>query len=138
MDDVLEENNLDTASDNSGLIPLENFIKAIDITTPHAKKMLEKGKIVIFDCCFYHERALKYLIDKINFPHYIFTLKVSLETCILRDKNRQKTLGEDAARAVYKFVSKNNFGTIIDAEKSLTETSEIIISHLPEQKNTLN
>ncbi|MBI5072069.1 AAA family ATPase [Candidatus Falkowbacteria bacterium] len=135
LDEVLSENNLDKLEPNSACIPAANFIKGLEIVIPKARDFLQKGKIVIFDGCFYHYEVLDYLIKNLNFPHYVFTLKAPINVCIDRDKLRPKTLGEDAARAVYTLVSCHNFGIIIDANKSLEETQRAIMSHLPKINN---
>ncbi len=132
MDDVLTENNLDRDSDLA-MVPADRFIKALDIIMPYARQTLQKGQIVVFDGCFYHQETIDYLTNKLNFPNYVFTLKVPMDVCIEWDKGRKKTLGEDVAIAVYKLVSSNEFGIMIDAKDSLEETHKKIMSHL--QKN---
>ena len=54
IDEVLEKNGLDTMPPDAPCISAENFIKANEIVLPEVKKLLTKGKIVIFDACFYH------------------------------------------------------------------------------------
>ena len=130
MDDVLTENNLDRDPD-SAMVPADRFIKALDIAMPSARQALQKGQIVVFDGCFYHQETIDHLTTNIDFPNYTFTLKVPMNVCIDRDSKRGKTLGEDAARAVYKLVSNNEFGILIDANGSLEETHKKIMSHLP-------
>jgi thymidylate kinase len=131
LDQVLSDNNLDQLEPNSACIPAINFIKALDLIIPSTKQSLENGQIVIFDGCFYHQEVLEHLTQNLNFPHYIFTLKVPIDICIERDRLREKTLGEDAARAVHNLVSGHDFGVLIDADTSLEETHKVILSHLP-------
>ena len=50
----------------------------------------------------------------------------------MRDSNRNKTHGKDAAEAVYKKSTEFNYGIIIDTEnKTPKETINEIISYLP-------
>lgn len=130
LDNALKNIGLDKP-DSSGCIPAVNFIKALDSVIPLVKQFLENEKIVIFDGCFYHKEVLDYLINNLDFSHHIFTLKVPIDICIDRDKNRQKSLGEDAAKAVFKLVSEHNFGLIIDADGDLEDTHKKILAYLP-------
>ncbi|XOU93905.1 MAG: AAA family ATPase [Candidatus Kerfeldbacteria bacterium] len=130
MDNILTKYNLDRDPDSAS-VPADRFIQALDIAMPIAKLALKKGQVVIFDGCFYHREAMDYLIRNMLHPGYIFTLRVPVDVCIRRDKERKKTLGEDATRAVYKLVVRNRFGIMIDAKGSLEETHKKIISRLP-------
>lgn len=131
LDDILRDNNLDNATENEGCISADNFIEGLNIVIPKVRKLLENGTIVVFDGCFYHKEVMDHLVQTLSFPHYIFTLKAPLDVCINRDKHREATLGENAARAVHQLVSKHDFGILIDAKKNLQETSEEILSYLP-------
>ena len=132
VDKVLRENKLDHQASDSACISAENFIKGLDLVIPLAKELLEKNKIVIFDGCIYHREVLDYLIEKVPFPHYVFTFKVSLAVCIERDKNRENTIGEGVAEEVYNLVCNNDFGVLIsNDDKSIQESVEEIISYLP-------
>ena len=87
MDKVLEENGLDKADNN---FTPEDFIKADNIVLPTVKEDLKKGKIVIFDGCFYFKEHIKHLEKSIHAKGYVFDLKASLKTCIERDSKRKK------------------------------------------------
>jgi len=131
VDEVLEERGLDKVPPDAPCIPSENFIKANEIIIPSAREKLSGGKVVIFDACWYHKEAIEHLINNLQFPYYVFTIKASLEVCIKRDAGRAKTHGEDAARAVYGLVSRLDYGTNIDASDSLDKTIDEILSYLP-------
>lgn len=131
VDEVLEKHWLDKVPPDAPCIPAENFIKANEIIIPSAREKLSGGKVVIFDACFYHKEVIEHLIHNLQFPHYVFTLKAPLEVCIKRDRERAKTHGEDAARAVYGLVSRLDYGTSIDASRSLDEAVYDILSQLP-------
>lgn len=131
IDGVLEKYDLDKIPPNAPCIPAENFIKANEIITPSVREKLLGGRIVIFDACFYHKEAIEHLIQNLKFPHYVFTLKVSLEVCVKRDRERTKIYGENAARAVYELVSRFDYGINIDANRGLEETVNEIFSYLP-------
>lgn len=130
LDEVLERNDLDQLAPDDAYIPADNFKKAVDIAIPEVKERLNNGQIVIFDGCFYHKEVLDHLVATLPSQHYIFTLKAPLAICIERDKHRAKTLGEDAARAVYRITEENSFGEIIDASGSQEETLSKIQSYL--------
>jgi tRNA uridine 5-carbamoylmethylation protein Kti12 len=132
IDKVLKKHCLDKVSPRAECIPVKNFIKANELVLSEVKEKLSKGKIVIFDACFYHKEQIEHLIQNLSTPHYVFTLKTPLEVCIERDSKRKKTYGEDAARAVYKMVSKFDCGILIDAnKKTIDQTVKEILSYLP-------
>ena len=132
IDLVLEKQGLDKVDPKAECIPAENFIKANEIVLSKVKEKLKRGKIVIFDACFYHKEPIEHFIQNLSYPHYVFTLKAPLEVCIERDSKRDKTHGELAARAVHKLVSRFDYGVIIDTNRK-TEKGIIkeILSHLP-------
>jgi shikimate kinase len=126
VDRVLDEHNL-TKDLEEGYISQKSFIKVNEITVPKAKHILENGKPIIFDGNFYWKSQIDDLISRLDYPHYVFTLKAPVETCISRDKKRGKTHGEDAARAVYKKSTSFEYGIPIQTkDKSVEETLTII------------
>jgi len=132
IDDVLAEHKLDKVSEKEKCIPVKNFVEANELVIPKVEKEIEKGKIVVFDGNFYHKEQIEHLIRKLNFEHYEFTLKAPLKTCIERDSQRQRVYGKDAATAVYKAVSRFDYGTSINTEKKTAEqVVKEILSHLP-------
>lgn len=133
IDKVFEEHGLDKTDSEAECIPSENFIKANEIILPDAKNKLQNGRVVIFDACFYHKEPIEDLIQKLSFPHFIFTLKAPVEVCIDRDSKRDKVYGEDAARAVHTLVSRLDCGVVINATKPLDKIIEEILSYLPKQ-----
>lgn len=130
IDRILDENNL-TKDTEDGYISQKSFVKANEIAVSKAKNFLEKDKPVVFDGNFYWKSQVDDLIKRLNFPRYIFTLKAPLEICIERDREREKTHGEAAVRAVYKKSTAFDYGISIDVTKSLDEAVDEIISHLP-------
>ena len=127
IDKVLEKNELDRKDNN--FIP-EDYIKADNIVLPKAKKAIEKGKIVIFDGCFYFKEQIEHL-EK-NLPKgYVFNLKAPVETCIARDSKRKRVYGERAAKEVYELVSKFDYGFVIDTHnKTKRQVVQEIMNHL--------
>ena len=123
IDEILHENDLDKIEGEC--IPLNNFIKANEIALPQ----IEKGKTYIIDGNFYHKEQLEHLLKNLPGKHYVFTLKAPVEACIERDAQREKTYGEEAARAVHCLVLRFDYGIIIDTEsKSAEEVTEELIS----------
>jgi shikimate kinase len=132
IDSILKKKGLDKVDKDMECIPAKNFIKADEIILPKIKENLNKGKIVIFDACFYHKDHIEHIIQNLSYPHYIFTLKAPLEVCIERDSKRKKTHGKDAATAVHYLVSKFDYGTMIDiSKKSIDQAVQEILSYLP-------
>ncbi len=128
IDKVLEKHDLDKVDKDVECIPAENFIKANGIILPKAREKLGKGKILVFDACFYHKEPPEHILNRLSdYRHYIFTLKAPLKVCIERDSKRKKTHGKDAAKAVHKLVSRFDYGMIINTEgKTADETAKEI------------
>jgi adenylate kinase family enzyme len=130
IDRILDENNL-TKDTEDGYISQKSFIKANEIAVSKAKNFLEKDKPVVFDGNFYWKSQLDDLIRRLEFPHYVFTLKAPIEVCMERDRNREKNHGEDAARVVYRKSTEFDYGIIIDVTRTLDKAIKEIFSHLP-------
>jgi predicted kinase len=132
IDLVLEKHGLDKTDKNAGCIPASNFIKADDLILPELEEKLKRGKKVVFDACFYHKEHIEHLIQQLQYPHYVFSLKAPLDVCIERDSKRKKTHGKDAAAAVYYLVSRFDYGIAIEVGgKNINQSVKEIISHLP-------
>lgn len=133
FDKIMHDNRLDKI-EGSG-ISENNFIKANEIAIPKATKNILKGKIVVFDGCFYHKSQLEHLVKNLQYSHFDFTLKAPLEECILRDGKRSKNIriGEKSIKDVYRLVSKFDYGNIIKTHnKTLDEIVKEIL-FLPEK-----
>lgn len=114
-----------------GYISQKSFIKANRIASGRAEALLKKGRPVIFDGNFYHQSQIEDLIKRLDYPHYVFTLKAPLKICIDRDSRRDKKHGADAAEAVYKKSLGFGYGIVIDATSPQGEIMDEIISNLP-------
>lgn len=130
VDRVLDKHDL-TKEREDDYISQKSFIKVNEIIVPNAKRILDSDEPVIFDGNFYWQSQIDDLITRLNFPHYVFTLKAPLEICIERDRQREKTHGEDAARAVYKKSTRSDYGTVIDINRPVDKCVKDILSYLP-------
>jgi len=129
VDGVLEEHRL-TNDREDGYISQKSFLKVNEIIVPVAMKLLNDGVPVIFDGNFYWKSQIEDLINRLDFPHYVFTLKAPVEVCIARDKQRTTPHGTDAVRAVYDKTMGFEYGIAIDATQSTNECMSEIISCL--------
>ncbi len=129
VDRVLDEHNL-TADKEAGYISQRSFIKVNEIIAPEAKRILDRGKSVVFDGNFYWKSQIDDLIKQLGYNHYVFTLQAPLETCVQRDQNRDKTHGRSAAEAVYKKSTEFEYGTAVDATGSVAETIKNILAQI--------
>ena len=120
IDRVLDENNIEEWED--GYVSIKSFIEANEISAERAKKDLEREIPVIFDGNFYFKKQIEDLIERLDFPHYVFTLKAPLEVCIERDKKRNKTHGEDAVKEVFRKSTEFEYGIVIDINKPLKKS----------------
>ncbi|MFH1631042.1 MAG: AAA family ATPase [Candidatus Aenigmatarchaeota archaeon] len=128
IDRTLKKHKLDEITEDC--IPLKNFISATDKEIPKIKKMLTRKPVVI-EHNFYHRKQIIHIIKNLNAPHFIFTLKAHLKTCIKRDAEREKSYGKDATYQVYKLVTKFNYGKTINMEnKTKDRIVKEIISYI--------
>ena len=129
VDRVLEKHDLDDDWE-AGYISQKSFKKANEIISPKAEKILYSGKPIVFDGNFYWKSQIEDLIKRLDFPHYVFTLKVPLKVCIERDSKRGKTHGKIAAKEVYKKSTEFTYGIVININRPLKECIKEILSHL--------
>lgn len=132
IDRVLDEHGL-TKDREAGYISQRSFKKANEIIAPRARKKLKQGIPIVFDGNFYWKSQIKDLISRLDFPHLVFTLRATLETCIERDKNREKTHGEDAVKAVFTKSTSFDYGVVVDVDKPIKECIDKMLLHLPSQ-----
>ena len=102
MDRIVDNPKLVIREKEEGYISQKNFIQANEIACKEVTQLLKKDRPVIFDGNFYWKSQVEDLISRLDFPHYVFTLKAPLEVCIKRDSERSKTHGEIAAMVVHK------------------------------------
>jgi adenylate kinase family enzyme len=129
IDKILLDNNL-INDQEQGYISQRSLIKVNEILAVVAEKFIKKGKPIIFDGNFYWQAVLQDLIRRLNFPHYVFTLKVPVEVCLERDKKRKSPLGQDAVEVVYKKTNEFDYGINIDATKSEEEIIKEIANYI--------
>lgn len=133
VDKILDKHKLGYDTEG-GNIAQKSFLKTNEILAPLAKKLLASGTPVIFDGNFYWQSHIKDLIQKLNAPHYTFTLHAPLAVCIERDKKRQKSYGVEATKAVYKRSTALIYGVVINTTKSKNEAIETILTFLQKHK----
>ncbi len=137
VDRILDKYNL-TKDKEDGYISQKSFLKVNEVLIPKAKKFLDKNIPTIFDGNFYWKSQIEDLIKKMNTIHFVFTLTAPLEICIKRDKERNKTHGDDATKAVYKKSTEFDFGIVIDVTKSENDAVEKILHYIHNKKYRSN
>ena len=130
VDRVLDDYGL-TVDKEDGYISQKSFLRANEIIIQEVVEILKTNTPIIFDGNFYWQSQIDDLINKLNYPHWIFTLKVPLDICIDRDDKREKKHGKDAAEAVFDKSIQINCGILIDGTKELNQIVKEIISYLP-------
>jgi tRNA uridine 5-carbamoylmethylation protein Kti12 len=129
VDEVLESHKLEDEKED-GFISQNSFKKANDFIADSAKKFLDEKKPVVIDGNFYWKSQIDDLIEKLVFPHAIFSLDAPLEVCFDRDSKRENPLGEDATKAVYEKTTSVEAGKKIDVTKDTEEVITEIIDVL--------
>ncbi len=130
VDDVLEENNL-LDEKEEGYISQKSFKKANEIICKKARPKIKSKTIVIFDGNFYWKSQITDIIERLDFPQHVFTLKAPLNVCIERDLKRDKSHGELAAKVVDKKTTEFDYGIIIDVTQNIENCINEIVSYLP-------
>lgn len=116
-------------------IPLKNFKKASESYLAKAKKKIDQDKIIIFDGNFYYKDQIRHLMRNLAFECFVFTLKAPLKVCLKRDKKRKLSYGQEAVKAVYKLVSRFDYGITINTDnKTVVQVVKNILSYLPKSK----
>ncbi len=133
IDRVLSENKLEDEWED-GYISQKSFIRVNEIIAPLAMQSLNKKRPVVFDGNFYWQSQAEDLINRLDFPHFVFTLKAPLQVCLARDLKRKKTHGKDAVEAVYKKSTEFDCGFLIDINKPLESCLKDILTYLPKLK----
>lgn len=73
---------------------------------------------------------IEQLVEALGEETTVFTLKAPVETCLIRDASREKPCGEDATRVVHMFVSRFDYGTIVNTnEQTIAETVQSILKN---------
>lgn len=130
IDLILEKLGLDLPDGYS--IPLKNFKKASESYLAGARKKIAQGEIIIFDGNFYYKEQIRHLVRNLTFECLIFTLKAPLEVCLKRDSQRKISYGQEAVKAVYKLVSRFDYGYVIDtSDKTVNQVIKKVICKLP-------
>jgi tRNA uridine 5-carbamoylmethylation protein Kti12 len=130
VDKVLEEYKLENDREQ-GYISQKSFKAVNEVIAPKAKYNLNNKKPIVFDGNFYWKSQIEDLISRLDFPHYVFTLKAPLDLCIERDRDRATPHGKDAALVVYNKTTEFDYGILIDVTKPLQECLDEILSYLP-------
>ncbi len=129
IDRILEEHGLEEWEE--GYISRKSFLRANDFAAERAQVFLARRTPVIFDGNFYYESQIKDLIDRLDYPNFVFTLKAPLEVCIQRDGRRTEPHGGEAAREVYAKSTEFEWGLGVDATRPVGTVVGEIVSRLP-------
>ncbi len=132
VDTVMRQHGLDQTDPEEGFIPADNVLETNKIILPEIQAQLSQKRSVVLDGCFYHKEQILDLEEKISEDVFTITLRAPIEVCIERDAGRKKSYGKDAATVVHAFVSRFNYGTVIDNSKQTVEqTVQEVLSLLP-------
>ncbi len=106
------------------------FLRANEVAATIARGRLEAGVPVVFDGNFYWRSAIDDLLERLPFPHAVFSLKAPIEVCIERDGRRPHSYGEAETRAVFAKVVSFEYGIPIDAARPVDALVRDIRTHL--------
>jgi predicted kinase len=124
IDRILEQHELWDAG------RVSEFLRANEFAAKKAESFLARGVAVIFDGNFYWRSVIDDLVRRLNYRHYVFTLRAPLQLCIEPDRRRDKSHGSKAARAVYAKSTRFIYGIGLDAIPPVDVVVDEIISHL--------
>jgi len=132
LDDVVDRLGLDKVPPDAECIPANSFLTAIRSILPQLKHAMARGQVAIIDACFYHKEMIELLESHFPGKLVTVTLEAPLDVCITRDREREKSHGVYAARAVHMLVSRFSAGTRIDATQPIEAIIAKIIALLPD------
>lgn len=100
-------------------IPLSSFLQVNE----HIRSLISQSdnEIYIVDGNFYYQEQLDDMIQHHQGECDVITLVADVETCIMRDKERKTSYGEDATRYVYMMTMKIVTDTIIYTDQKTIE-----------------
>ncbi len=107
------------------------FVRANARAAFRARRLLGRGRPVVFDGCFYWKTQISDLERRLPFPHRIFTLMAPLPVCVARDAHRRRSFGAEAARAVHAKVRRFQSGRVVDNTRERTSALREILADLP-------
>jgi predicted kinase len=114
---------------------LSEFVRANAIAARQAREAFAEGIPVIFDGNFYWKGQIRDLVQRLDFPHAIFTLQAPLGVCLARDARRKPSHGPEAARQVYAKTTAFEVGVPIDAKQPVSAIVRDIGSRLTSGSN---
>jgi broad-specificity NMP kinase len=120
IDKLLEDARLDRIDPKLGCIPAANFVDVQDEAMTDIKKFLERQDVVV-DGNFYHKEQIEFFRKNFKYDLHFVTLKAKLETCINRDRKREKSFGKTAVEVVYSLVKEFDTGFVVDVEGKTRE-----------------
>lgn len=109
---------------------LSEFLRANEFAAERAESFLEQGRSVIFDGNFYWKSQIEDLLGRLDYPHYVFTLKAPLRECIRRDSRRATPHGRKAAEEVYAKSTRFDYGIGVDARAPVETVVLEIVARL--------
>lgn len=125
FDKIMRKNNLDNLVGKG--IPSENFIKANEIII----LLIIRKKRAVLDGCFYREKQINHLLNKLKTKVYIFTLDADITECSKRNKTRKNPMTEENIKQVHNLVSEIKIGININTVgKSIQQIVSEILNHL--------
>lgn len=129
IDRILDERGLE--SWYRGYYSQRSFFRANAFAAKRAREPLDQGTTVVFDGNFYYKSQIEDLIRRLDYPHFVFTLKAPLRVCIDRDRRRSPSLGPESARAVYEKSTEFDYGVEVNATRPVRSIIHQITSNLP-------
>jgi predicted kinase len=128
IDSILYECDLEEWE--GGYLSEKSFLEANEFAVKRAREILDMGTPVIFDGNFYWKSQIDDLISRLDYPHYVFTLRAPLGVCIERDSQRHNPYGTESARDVYAKSTEFEYGIGLDATRPLESIIDEIVSSL--------
>jgi predicted kinase len=130
IDAILDEPGVEEWDDEIGFYSERCFLKTSELAAARARLFLERGIPVVFDGNFYWRSQIDNLLSRLDFPNYVFTLKVPLEVCVERDSARIPPHGREATEKVFAKSTEFDAGIGVDASQSVDATVSEILGQL--------
>jgi len=114
---------------------VSEFLGANAFAVERARPLLDKGTPVVFDGNFYWKSQIEDLLLRLDYHHYVFTLKAPLSVCVERDSRRDPPHGREAATEVYAKATEFDWGIGLDATRPIESVVREITSHISQDQS---
>ncbi len=130
MDKILDEPGVEEWDEKAGHYSERCFTRTNELAVGRTEASIYQGTPMIFDGNFYWKSQIIDLLNRLKFPHWVFTLTAPIEVCVQRDSQRDPPHGREATERVYAKSTEFDWGIAIDATLPVDSVVREMVSYL--------